>query len=202
MAINYPLALPTITGIKNIDFRAQNAVAYSTSPFTFQGQAHAYAGQRWTADITLPPMKRAQAEVWNAFLMSLRGQYGTFLLNDPDAKTPRDVSNPATSATITGTAGSNTVQATIAIGKKLLAGDYFQVGTGSSSRLHKVLQDFTGTGSAANLEIWPSLREAASGVSANLSSASGVFMLASNESGWTVNEASTYGISFSAVERI
>jgi hypothetical protein len=35
MAIAYPLALPTITGIRKVDFRAVNAVAYSASPFTF-----------------------------------------------------------------------------------------------------------------------------------------------------------------------
>ena len=36
MAITYPLALPTATGIRNIAFRARNAVAYNFSPFTFR----------------------------------------------------------------------------------------------------------------------------------------------------------------------
>jgi len=89
MAITYPLSLPTVTGIRAVDFRAVNAVAYSASPFTFSGQAHAYPGQMWTADITLPPMKRSSAEEWNAFLLSLRGQSGTFLLGDPLGCVPR-----------------------------------------------------------------------------------------------------------------
>ena len=80
MAISYPAALPTHTGIAQIELRAINAVAYSASPFTFAGQAHAYPGQMWTADITLPPMNRSTAETWIAFLLSLRGQFGTFLL--------------------------------------------------------------------------------------------------------------------------
>ena len=87
--ITSPLALPTHTGFAQIEMRATNAVAYSRSPFTFSGQAFAYPGQMWTADITLPPMKRADAEQWVAWLISLRGQLGTFLLGDPTGVTPR-----------------------------------------------------------------------------------------------------------------
>jgi hypothetical protein len=90
MAISYPLSLPTVSGIRAVEFRATNAVAYSASPFTFAGQAHAYPGQMWQADVTLAPMRdRADAEEWNAFLLSLRGQFGTFLLGDPNASTLR-----------------------------------------------------------------------------------------------------------------
>ena len=90
MAITYPLTLPTATGIRNIAFRARNAVAYNFSPFTFQGQAQAYSGQMWEADITLPPIKdRSDAEVWNAFILSLRGQLGTFTMGDPNGATAR-----------------------------------------------------------------------------------------------------------------
>ena len=94
MAIIYPLSLPTATGIAQIEIRAINAVAYSRSPFTFSGQAHAYSGQMWQADVSLPPMKRDNAEQWIAWLISLRGQFGTFLLNDPcllyTSPSPRD----------------------------------------------------------------------------------------------------------------
>ena len=89
MTISYPLALPTHTGFAQIELRATNAVAYARSPFTFAGQAFAYPGQMWQADITLPPMKRADAEQWVAWLLSLRGQLGTFLLGDPNGAAPR-----------------------------------------------------------------------------------------------------------------
>jgi hypothetical protein len=110
MAISYPLALPTVTGIRSVDIRAVNAVAYSQSPFTFIGQAHAYQGQMWQAEITLPAMNRSTAETWIAFLLSLRGQFGTFLLGDPRGCALRGT---ATSCTITGSAGDNTVSATV-----------------------------------------------------------------------------------------
>ena len=199
MAISYPVALPTHTGIAQIELRAINAVAYSASPFTFAGQAHAYPGQMWTTDVTLPPMKTTDAEQWLGFLLSLRGQFGTFLLGDPLRTSPRGT---AASCTITGVAGDNTVSATVTAGQTLLAGDYIQLGTGANATLHKVLVNYTGTGSAANLEIWPALRVARTAVSATLSNAKGVFRLSSNEQAWSINEASIYGITFAAREAI
>jgi hypothetical protein len=87
MAITYPLNTPTNIGIANITLSAENAVAISQSPFTFQQQVVAHPGQRWAASVSLPPMKRQDAEYWVAFLLSLKGQIGTFLLGDPNCAT-------------------------------------------------------------------------------------------------------------------
>ena len=199
MALVYPLTLPTHTGIAQIELRAVNAVAYSQSPFTFAGQAHAYQGQMWQADVTLPPMKTADAEQWLGFLLSLRGQYGTFLLGDPLRTSLRGT---ATSCSITGSSGDNTVSATVPSGETLLAGDYIQLGSASTATLHKVLVDYTGTGTAADLEIWPAIRTTHSASSATLSNAKGNFRLSANEQAWSINEASIYGITFGAMEAI
>lgn len=192
MAISYPLSLPTNIGMASIELRAKNTVAVSSSPFTYKQTVYAYDGQMWEADVTLPPMNRDDAESWIAFLMSLKGRYGTFLLNDPSATSVRGT---ATSATITGSAGDSSV--TVTMTGTLKAGDYIQLGTASDATLHKVLVDQSGDGT---LEIWPKLRKARSSVSADLTSASGVFRLASNETAWSVNDASFYGISFGATE--
>jgi hypothetical protein len=199
LSIAYPLSLPTATGIRNIELRAINAVAYSQSPFTFSGQAHAYPGQMWQADITLPPMNAARAEQWIAFLLALRGRFGTFLLGDPARPSPRGT---ATSCTVTGTAGSNTVSATVPAAQTLLAGDYIQLGSGSTSTLHKVLINYTGTGAAANLEIWPGLRVNRAAATATLTNARGLFRLNSNEQAWSINQVEIYGITFGAMEAI
>lgn len=84
MTISYPLNTPTNIGIANIVLSAENAVAISQSPFTFQQQVVVHPGQRWAASVSLPPMKRQDAEYWIAFLLSLKGQSGTFLLGDPN----------------------------------------------------------------------------------------------------------------------
>ena len=199
MAISYPRTLPTITGIRNVEMRAINAVAYSQSPFTFSGQAHAYQGQMWQADISLPAMDRSKAETWIAFLMSMRGRFGTFLLGDPRGCSLRGT---ATSCTITGSAGANTVNATVTAGQTLLAGDYIQLGSGATSTLHKVLVDYTGTGSPSDLEVWPALRVNRSGATAVLSNTVGLFRLSSNETSWSSNEIAKYGITFGAMEAI
>ena len=194
MAISYPLSLPATNSVSEITLTAINAVAYSRSPFTFTGQAHAYAGEMWSADITLKPMREADAEAWSAWLTALRGQFGTFLLGNPFRSSPRGT---ASAATITGSAGDRSV--TVAKSGTLLAGDYFQLGTTSQARLYKVLEDSSGSGT---LEIWPSLRADASGVAADLSSPVGAFRLSSNEASWSVNNLAVYGITFGAVEAI
>ena len=206
MAIIYPLSLPTATRIRSIEFRAINAVAYSQSPFTFSGQVHAYSGQTWQADISLPPMKREDAEVWISWLIALRGQFGSFLLNDPSSATPRGsaggsplVNGAAQTGNLVSIDGCSASQT-----GWLKAGDYVQFGTGSASSLHKVLEDVNTNGSGeTTIEVWPSVRNALSDNSAVVtSSAKGVFRLSSNEQAWSVNEASVYGITFAAMEAI
>lgn len=194
MAISYPLSLPSSIGIAQIDIRAVNSVAYSQSPFTYAGQAHAYTGQMWQADITIPPVRRDLAAPWKAFLTSLRGQFGTFLLGDPDYTSPQGT---VSACTLTGTLGSQT--ATVTMTGSLLAGDYIQLGSGASSRLHQVLVDQTGDGS---LEIWPALRDNYTGATVTFTSPKGVFRLANNEVMWSIDNNSAYNISFGAMEAL
>lgn len=196
MAITYPISMPTGNAVSSVTFMATNAVAYSRSPFTLEGQSHAYAGEMWSADITLKPMAEDDAEAWSAWLTSLRGQHGKFYLGNPFRNSLRSSGAPS-SVTITGSAGDRSV--TVAMTGTLLAGDYFQLGTGTSSRLYKVLEDQTNGGT---LEIWPALRDAASTAAAVISSPVGTFRLASNEVSWSVNNLRHYGISFGAMEAI
>lgn len=194
MAISYPISLPTSIGIANISLGAENAVAVSSSPFTYKQQVIQHPGQRWTATVTIPPVRREFAEPWVAFLLALRGRVGTFLLGDPAGAAPRGT---ATSATITGTTGASSVSVTMT--GTLLAGDYIQLGLGSDATLHKVVQDRNGSGT---LEIWPALRKDRTAVAATLTSARGLFRLATNQQNWSINESSVYGITFDAVEAL
>lgn len=194
MAISYPLSTPTTIGIESIELRAVNAVAVSSSPFTYKQQVISQGGQRWEASITIPSVRRDLAADWKAMLVALKGQTGTFLLGDPDYAEPRgDVS----SCTLTGTAGDSSVSVTMT--GTLKAGDYIQLGSGSSARLHQVLVDKTGSGT---LEIWPDLRSDYTGATVIFNDAKGVFRLAQNITTWSINNASSYGISFEAVEEI
>lgn len=204
----YPLALPAHTGIRSINIRAVNAVAYSESPFTFAGQAQASAGQRWMADASLPPMKYEDAEQWIAWLVSLRGRFGTFLMGDPLRCIARGTARGTDTVTVAGAGQTgqtlNITSSVVATAGYLKAGDYIQLGTGATTTLHKVLTDVTtdATGDAT-LTLWPHVRTAPADASAVVvEKAKGRWRLASNESEWSVNEASIYGISFSAMEAI
>lgn len=194
MAILYPLSTPTSIGIAQIELSAKNAVAISQSPFTYKTQVHAYSGQQWMASVTIPPVHRDLAEPWIAFLLALRGPYGTFLLGDPNATSPQGT---ATSATVTGVSGANSVSITMT--GTLKAGDYIQIGSGLDATLHKVLLDRTGSGT---LEIWPALRKARTAATVTLSNPKGLFRLIPSDTNWSINEASVYGISFQAMEAI
>lgn len=208
MAINYPLALPATNTIRSIELRTVNAVAYSRSPFTFAGQAHEYAGKMWQADITLKPMRRSDAEKWITWLVSLKGQLGTFYLGDPLGCTPQGSGRDSDTVLVDGAVTSgNTIAIDSAPTNRtdfLKAGDYMQIGSGTSRQLFKVLNDVdTDATGSATVDVWPNVRTSISDNAAiTLESAQGVFRLASNETSWSVNEASIYGITFGAVEAV
>jgi len=204
MAISYPLSLPTSIGIAQIELRATNAVAISRSPFTFQSQVHAYAGQSWQADVTLPSVRRDLAEDWVAWLISLKGQLGTFYLGDPNAATPRGSARDADTILVNGAVSSdNTISIDSAPASQtdyLKAGDYLQVGT----QLFKVLKSVdTNVSGEATVDVWPDVRTSISdGAAVTVQNTKGLFRLSSNEQTFSINEASFYGITFGAVEAI
>ena len=194
MALSYPLDTPTSIGIESIELRAVNAVATSQSPFTYKQQIISHGGQKWEASVSIPSVHRDKAAQWKALLVGLKGQTGTFLLGDPDYATPQGT---VSLCTLTGSAGDETV--TVVMTGTLLAGDYIQLGSGSSAKLHQVLLDQDGDGS---LEIWPALRSNYTSETVIFNAPKGVFRLATNISSWSINNASTYGISFEAVEAL
>lgn len=203
MSITYPLSLPSTPGIKRFTWLTSNAVSLARSPFTYVTQVQAHNGQIWKAEVTMPPMERADAEQWTTFLLQLMGTKGTFYLGDPLGKTPR--------GTATGTplvnGGSQTGNSLITDGWTssvtgiLKAGDYIQIG----QRLYKNLKDVNSDGSGnATLDIYPRLRETPSDNASILTTNTvGLFRLQSSEV--PVYEADTervYSITFTAIEAI
>jgi len=209
MAETYPLAFPTQTGIARVEITATDVVAITESPFTFSQQVVRHAGARWSATITIPPVKREDSEYWNSFLLRLRGKFGTFLLGDPNGATPRGSAALAAGTPLVN-GGSQTGNNLNIDGLPasatgyLKAGDYIQLGTGASARLYKVLEDVSSNGSGeATLNLWPDLRSSpADGATVVVSNAKGVFRLTENETVWTINNAGFYAINFAAVEAL
>ena len=194
MALTYPLSTPTSIGIAQIELRASNTTATSSSPFSYKQQVISFGGQQWSASVSIPSVRRDLAAPWKAMLVGLKGQVGSFLLGDPDYVTPQGT---ATTGTLTGAIATDSVAVTL--DGTLLAGDYIQLGTAIASKLHVVLQDQSGNGT---LEIWPALRQSYTSEAMVLSSPVGVFRLTESVTSWSIDNASAYGISFEAVEVI
>lgn len=195
------IAMPTSPAFTTSDWGIRRVVAVSESPFTGATQVQKYAKAQWYATLSLPPMKRSQAVEWQSFFMQLEGKANTFLLGDPDAKTVMG-GNAPTSISVTSSAaiGATSVTLTIGSGKKLNKGSYLQFGTGSSSRLHMVVDDNTGNGAVT---IQPALKDAiTTGTTVTFASARGLFRMDTNELTWSANELSNYGITFSCSEAL
>jgi hypothetical protein len=203
MPISFPISLPAAPAPSGISFRPRSVVGMDASPFTLQAQSFAWRGQIITASVRLPRMARASAEAWIAALMSLNGREGSFLLGDSASKVPRGVATGTPLVMGGGQTGTDLVTDgwTPSVTGILKAGDWVQLGTGSSSRLYKNLADANSNGSGqATLTLWPALRSSpADNAALTVSAPKGRFMLA-GEYEWDIDDARIYGLSFDAVE--
>lgn len=206
MAITYPLALPTTPGIKDIEWNPRAAVASEASPYTYQAQVQAHQGQILAANVTLPPMKRAEAEKWVAWLMALNMTEGTFLLGDPDAPAPKGVATGTPLVNGAGQTGStlSIKGLTPNITGIYKAGDKLQLGSGLTARLYTILVDADTDGSGnTTVTLWPRLRSSPADNAPIVTTApKGLFRLTANP-GWRVDHRHVYDFgSFSCIEAI
>ena len=206
MAISYPISLPAAFGVARITLRANSTVGESVSPFSAEQQIYVHQGQWWEADVQLPPMRsRADAEEVLAAFLSLRGKEGSFLLAAPNA-TAR---GSAGGTPVVDGAGQSGLTLAVRGGPLsttdwLKAGDWIQLGSGSSTRLHKVLVDADTDGSGeTSLEIWPRLRSSpADGATLTVANCKGLFQLSSNAIEYEIGAGMVYGYAFAARERL
>lgn len=202
MTITYPLPFPTNKGVASVLLGGTAIVGVSTSGFTGEQYVQAHSGRFWSGGLVWPTMKRSNAEQIIAFLLSLNGMQGTFLMGDPNGATPR--------GTASSTPGVPVVQGASQTGLTLdidgipagesgymLQGDYFQLGSGASSSLHKLTKDAdTNSAGEVTLDFWPNLRTAPSNnAPLTVSDAKGLWRLATNTIEWDIDTAAFYGLS-------
>jgi hypothetical protein len=190
-----------------MNMAGMNIVGLVASPFDGSQQAFEWPGEWFELEVSMPPMEQEDAELWITFLLSLRGQSGTFYYGDPSRSTPAGVATGTPKVNGSNAAGSKTLATkgwTHSITGILKAGDYLQIGSGITRRLYKVMKDANSDGSGnSTLDIFPRLREALSDNTAiTTTSCTGVFRLAENRREWNINAALQYGIQFKAVEAI
>ncbi len=207
MPATYPLTPPSTPGPATARILARSTVAVSESPFTLQQQTQEFAGQRWELDLAFPPMERGPAEAWIAFQLLLRGRRGTFLYPPPGGKSPRGIATGTPLVNGGGQTGDQLVTDgwTPSQTGILLAGDFLQLGSGSTARLYKVIEDASSDGGGnATLRLWPDLRSPAVANDSPIvvQTPKGLWRLASNEAPWDLSVAMHYGIAFGAQEAL
>lgn len=207
MTISYPLTLvDTGSNIARIDMQLVNVTAMNESPFTKQQQIYQHQGQVWRATLEFNPLPRAAGEDWIAFFASLMGRYGTFTMGDPTGQIPRGTAG-GTPKVSTASQTGNTLQiysATGSVANWLRKGDYVQLGTAASTRLHKVLNDInTTSGGVATLDIWPRLRSSpASGAALYVNSCVGLWRGMEDTLAYTIDGPTMFALTFAAIEAI
>lgn len=171
------VSIPSTPSPADIELGMNDAVSESVSPFTRQTQTQQWpGGDWWDAMITLPPLTRAQAWPWEAFLAECRGRANVFQLGDRRGAT-----------SLSGAAGTPVMSATAAAMVQSLAtsgwttfpapGDYLQI----NYRLYRCANVALTGGSGANIEIFPSVREQlVGGTAITIANAKGLFRLAKN----------------------
>lgn len=166
MTISYPRSLPSEMVIQRAVLRPRNIAAEAASRFTSQRQIHAHQGQFWEIEVDLAPHSPADAAAVTAWLSSLEGIVRTFYMGDPMRPTPLGTaaSSPGTPLIAGGSQTGQEIDGDSGPTSEtgwLVAGDYVQIGTGTSSRLYKMLEDVSTDGSGDfTMSVWPQVRTA------------------------------------------
>lgn len=192
MSVTFPLTVPD-HNTRRVRLRVEQAVSVSISPFSGREQTQEHPGDRWVAEIELPPMKRAAAEAWLCFLLKLRGQVGSFLMGDPLARSPQGSPSGIINATSTGV-GTNVMTTDSGGSGDLVAGDYITTGSGSNARLYKVVNSVSLP--SATLDVVPKQRGSGS---ISWSNTVGLWRLDQNFAEWSADQI-MFGVTFRAVE--
>jgi hypothetical protein len=230
--LDLPIAGESVP-ISSIRFKPRSVVAISASPFTFQQQVQVHQGQIWAADIHLPPLEDDEAQEWIAALLSLNGIQGTFYLGDPAHRQPRGSPTGIPVVDGAGQTGQSLATKGWGLSSKyiitesgfnliteddkkiitdqtfgssgmLLAGDWIQLGSGSTQRIYRVLKNVNADDDGkAVIDIWPRLRESpADDALLVLQNTMGIFRMTDNEMIWDIDDITMYGIELTVAEAI
>lgn len=205
MSLSYPLTVVPQLVVRAARFAARNAAAMSVSPFTGAQQVYAHPGEWFTLAVELPPLTRADAEEVVGFGLALNGVEGSFLMAPPGNQAGVRGTWAGGSPLVKGAGQTGKTLAIdgLSAGATALRGDWFSLGSGASTRLHKVVAPATANGSGeASLEIWPRLRASpADNAALTISNPLGQWRLTAPIE-WDIGLAMIYGLSFNLVEAL
>jgi hypothetical protein len=190
-APTYPLAMPRDDKIKSLRLGFRPVSGSNESPFTFQRQVFQWSGERWFGELALVPLQPVDAGAFHAFFMSLDGVKGTFLAGNPNRSVSMGQARllPGTPVVNgTGQTGQSLNIRGLPASRSgyLVPGDHVQLGTGSTTRLHMVMQAVNSDANGkATVVVRPRIKTApADGAPLVVADAHGIWSLASNDYSW------------------
>ena len=144
-----------LTLVSSVERRLATSVAEARSPFTGTSQIQDWGASWWEYQIDMAVTQGANARRLSAFFTALGGLRRRFLFPDPSIEVPLAAGNPY--VTEAKSAGALVLQ-TAGWGLGLRAGDFFQLGSDTTTRLYQLSEDVTPLGSEATLAFVPPLR--------------------------------------------
>lgn len=202
----YPLTFPTV-GVIDSRFGPISNIGMNISPFSLKEQKYDWLNGRWAGSVTFRPVTHAQAGQLKAFVTDLNGVNGTFLYGDPDTIARGNVGT-IYSALVNGAGQTGDVLNVdglpINVTNAFLAGDYFQLGTGTGARLYMITANAsTNASGQATLNFWPRLRVSPADNQAVIqTNPRGTFRLMQNDNEWTSNFSALSTVTISFIEVI
>lgn len=209
MALSFPLAWPSGIVPASISFIPRSTVGRQMAPLSPAHTVYAWSREWWEADIALPPLLQVAdyEAVISGLLLPLNGQEGTFTMGPADVAGYAGQRGTIDTPEFSGAHAAGVKTLSVKNGgaaKTYKVGDWWQFGTGSSARLHRVVKDGTTDGSGdGTVEIWPATRAAyANGDDIVTTSPVGLWCLASNSRQWDIGRAKAFGVRFACVEAL
>ncbi len=202
---NNIVTMPTTPNFTDSDWSLVRTIGTTISPFTGQQKTQEFANTYFTAQLTLPPMKRSQAALWQSFLVNCKGPTNSFKLGDPDAKTNQGTYNQThytasrrvndTSETLS--FSGSTITAGTSIFGGLIAGDFVHV-TGAineeNNGTHKISSITNATTIITTSTLTSESSTASCSVRQNVSGATGLALTSINSGTGTIKAGDYLGL--------
>jgi len=201
------LTLPTNCAAQ-VTSEIVRVVGSTMSPFTLEEQDFIWPGERLGFSISLPPItNRDIADQWIAFGDKMKGKYGRILMGDLSRRTPRGAGTGTPLVDGINAAGAITLPTrgwTPNVTNILKAGDYIQLGSGSTAVLNRVTENVDSDASGeAVLPLAMALKSSYNDGSAIVvNDPKGRFKLVSNTWSYRVTPGMVHYFSFDVIEAI
>tara|TARA_R100000664_G_scaffold34142_1_gene54339 strand:- start:4615 stop:5484 length:870 start_codon:yes stop_codon:yes gene_type:complete len=187
------ITMPTSPNFSMSSFNLIRMVGTTVSPFTGQTKTQEYDAVYWVAELTLPPMKRAEATEWQSFFLELNGQTNNFLLGDPSALTNTgtystsylEADKRVNNTSVTLSFSGSTITAGASTFATARAGDFIHV-TGATNEenngTHKITSVTSNTVVVTDSTLTTESNTASCKVRQNVKGSTGLSLLASTNS--------------------